>query len=216
MNLCEFLDYRRSCPICLATTLTTAFQSKKRQVIREENGRFLVLLNMDAIKKHHNSYKVGYSIDRANNQFCIEFYTKDDEWIEKESPIHLINRFKIFDKNQREYKIYKYCGNCNRYNYTSNKLTIDYKTCSIGELEINTEFFGLTQPINEGYKIYKLINRYFVNESVLFYTKADDEFLAQEHIHMVTHPMDIISLPIIKFTSKDEIINRISKLLVFS
>lgn len=221
MKLREFLNYRKNCPIC-NDPLTVAFHSERRQKIRYEDERMLILFPLEKIKKHHQNYKVGYSLGLDDNSLGVEFYTMDEERYCNNSPMFLITRFKELDQNLGVYKIYKHCHSCNGYTYASDYITLNYKKCSFGELTIHTEFFIVTKPASNGIKVFKILNYYASKETFLNYgivtvkhqyspfstrpIKGTDELDLDNNIHT----------SLIPFTSHDEVANRLDKLILFS
>lgn len=213
MNLQEFLNYKKECPIC-SSLLVTAFHSSKRQKHRYEDDRFLVLFDLNSIKKGQTTYKVGYSFGLKDNSFHIEFYTKDEIRFENETPLFLIDRFKLLDKNlTRSYKIYKHCGICNRYNYSSNEFVLNYKSCSTGDLSVHKEYAVMCRDTDNGCKVYKMLNYYSSNETWLNYGKSRSS-LDCDNVSLDFPGM--IKTGIIPFTTHDETIERLKLLITFS
>jgi len=215
MNLTEFVEYREQCPIC-DSKLHFIFHSKKWQSMRYEDDRLLVIFRMDSIKKHQQDYKVGYSFGMKDNSWYVEFFSKDQKRFEEESPEHLRNRFKELDKNLKYYRFYKYCTSCCRYNYSSNTFMLNQKTGHIDNLCLGNEYFGLSLPLEDGrYRICKLNNDYILNMSSISFSKEKSNVWARADSS--TNEMSFIQIPsLIKFTTHDETIARINKLMVFS
>jgi len=219
MNLQQFLQYKNNCPLC-GYTLTTSFHSQKRQKIKFENNRFLVIFTMDALNKKNKSYQVGYSIGLDDNSFFMEFYSRDGEHFDKQIPISVLDRFKSFNSNLTNYKIYRHCTECENYNYSSNYFTLNFITCNIGDLSVISEVFGLIQEYYDNWKLYKLVNYYDTNKSILNYDRISKyEFLHQlmdKRLNLNRFNFaNVIETNLIKFSSKDEIMERLGKLLIF-
>lgn len=215
MNLREFLEYRTICPICFSSnSLSLSFHSFKRQGYSIIDGRYLVKFDLRGIHKGQKPYKIGYSLSLDDNSFFIDFYTNTDICIENEAPIFLLNRFKQLDKNLKEYKIYKHCLICRRYNYSSNVFNFNYKLMNIGDLSINTEYFGLSSQINDGYKIFKLLNYYNSNESYLQYGITKDINQAMDTTH--SSLMKFLKLPLLKCPDAESYIKKITSLIILS
>lgn len=215
MNLRQFLEYKTHCPIC-KTQLVTSFHSIKKQVVRYEDDRLLVLFRLDALGKKQIDYKVGYSFGLDDHSWYVEFYTRDSVRFEKDSPDFLRERFKELNKNLGSYIFHRHCAKCYCYNYSTKSFDLSFKTGKIPEIEICLEYFGLGQHINDGYKIYKLLNDYEGNKSTLIYLRTNDPFWARSDCGATPSNMNMIQLSLIKFASKEETILRINKLLVFS
>lgn len=210
MKLREFLNYRKECPVC-QTSLITSFHSQKKQKSRYEDDRYLVLFDLNPLKSGSAKYKVGYSFGLDDNSLYVEFYTQQETRYQNETPFHLINKFKELDANLKTYKIYKHCTKCQRYSYSTDHFKLDYKACSIGEVSVNSEHIIMVQPINDGFKIYKLLNYYNSKETWLSYGKSKTDY----DLTTLDLP-NVLQTSTIAFTSHDETMNRISKLIIFS
>jgi len=216
MNLQEFLDYRECCPIC-SNKLVTAFHSQKRQVIKFEDGRLVVVFRLDGLKKHQIDYKVGYSFCLTDNTWYAEFYNQDDKRFEVDSPGFLRERFKELDKNLGGYKFYRHCGWCRRYNYSTNTFNLNFKTGGIDKLCMCMEYIGMSAPIDKGFKIYRMLNDYMSNKTTLLFGKQSDEEAAKYDASVGPKFLDLLETnSIIKFSSPQETADRIDKLIVFS
>jgi len=225
MNLKEFLEYRKICPIC-SDVLVTSFHSQKKQIIRYEDDRFVVIFRLDALKKKQINYKVGYSFGFENNSWHVEFYSQDDKRFENDSPNFLRDRFKELDKNLGQYKFYRHCTGCCCYNYSSQDFYLDYDLGLIEELIVNVEYIGMLQPVESGFKVYKLLNDYGGGKSTIVFGRHHSELIARSDAGVVNKGpfittsygsnLDMIQTPIIKFTSNEETMERINKLLIFS
>lgn len=226
MNLKEFFEYRQTCPIC-KDVLVTSFHSQKKQSIRYEDDRFVVLFRMDSLKKKGINYKVGYSFGLEDHSWYVEFYTQDDKRFENDSPNFLRERFKELDKNLGQYKFYRHCTGCCCYNYSSNDFYLDYDLGSINDLIVNVEYIGMLQPIETGFKVYKLLNDYGGSKSTIVFGKHPSENIARSDAGVVNKKphmsnyyssfnLDMIQVPLIKFSSQEETMERIRKLLIFS
>jgi hypothetical protein len=220
MNLQEFINYRKDCPLC-DSQLKLAFHSKRRQTHRYEDNRLLFVFDLNGLTNKQKNYKVGYSFGLEDNSYYIEFYSKNDQRFDNETPDFLRARFKEFNKNLLIYHYFKYCPRCRCYNYSSNSfnmMTTIYDKHNIGSLNVETEYIGMTKPaLFGGYKIYKLHNNYTDNKSILMFGKHTNEFAAEsDYIYNISQKLDMIETSIIKFTSKDETMCRLSKLILFS
>lgn len=184
--------------------------------MRYEDNRMLVMFRLDALKKKQIHYKVGYSFGLEDNSWYVEFYSQDEKRFEVDSPEFLRNRFKELNKNMKTYRFYKQCDGCSRYNYSSDGFQLDYQTQNIGELEISTEYFGLSLPTGNGFKIYKLLNSYTENKSVLSYCRGPSETQARWDMGFVGPNTNYLETSVIKFSSAKETTERIGKLIIFT
>ena len=214
MNLKEFLDYRRACPIC-NNNLTVSFHSNRRQLIRLENNKMVVIFRLEPLRRKHIVYQIGYCFDIESQSFSIEFYTQDHIRFEKDVPLFLLDRFRELDKNLKSYRIHKNCMMCRRYHYSSGKLIFDYKNCLVSGMEIELERIGLSQLTTNGYRIYRLDSFPKDSETHLNCWVSDHE---EEAIINYGCPWyaQKFSLPLIPFVSKEETTERLKTLLTFS
>ena len=219
MKLADFLNYKTECPIC-GGQLKTIFHSRKIQGQRIEDDRLVFIFRMNALNKGQSFAKVGYSIDANDNSIYIEFYNKNGEKFENESPEWLRIRFWELDKNLKGYKFYRECYNvgCKRYMYDSNSFIINYKSCNMGDLSIKSEHIGLCQSVDDGYKIFKMYNDFTTNKTNLTVFKDSTDLWAMVNSGIPFYGANAtdLSLPIIKFSSREETTERLSKLIVFS
>ena len=228
MNLQEWLNYHKNCPLC-AAPLTTYLHSTKRQAIKWEEGRMVVVFDLLSIDRRSSSrmrgeYKIGYSFHLTENQFCIEFYNKDGIRIEKEVQPHLMDKFKSLDSNLKIYRFYQQCNSCKRYHYSSGAFKLNLKDATLHFKEsfiVSSEYFGLIQAMEQGsktpFRIYRLLNCYTEKEigSHLTYwcTSIPHGTLSD---WTVPNEATFLDLPLIPFVSEDDTLDRIKKLIVFS
>jgi hypothetical protein len=197
MNLKTFLSYRDRCPIC-NLKLLTAFHSKRRQIIEEDNNILRIFYSLPSLS-FKIKYKVCYSINIEDNSIYVDFYNK--KLLTKIS-IELLKDFRNFDNNLKLYRFYKYCDNCETYSYSSNSFAIDYKNCSIGDLKINEEIFSLYHNNKLKYRLY---NNYEKEVSSILYGEFAPNWYTK-----------ILQVPLLKFSTQDKMIEKINKLIVFS
>jgi hypothetical protein len=180
------------------------------------------LLSMN--KKQCKDYNIGYSFGLDDNSFFIEFYSDDKKKFEDHIPIHLIDKFKAFNKSLKGYHFYRPCQSCKSYYYASNEFDLDLKNCNISceeEFGVAEEYFGFVQTISldneKPYRIYKLLNKYLPSENCSHLTFLDSMSPYDAHANW-TLPLDARSaeLSLIPFVNCEETLNRIKNLVVFS
>lgn len=221
MNLKEFINFRRNCPSC-NTPLVTSFHSKRKQKHRYEENRIVVLFDLKSLKKGQAHFKAGYSFGLEDNSFYVDFYTQDEELIEDQTHFFLMERFKDLDNNLGAYTFYRSCDNktCNRYFYASSSFNTDYKSCSIGDLDIFTEFVVLIQPTPDGYKICRMTNHPTGNETWLNYGRFSIEEWADPNISSASLAdqkfVNYLKTSLIPFVGYEETLKRVNKLLIFA
>jgi len=196
MNLKDFLNYREICPTCGAE-LKTVFHSKRKQIIRQEDGVFKVFFPLSQLS-FKSTYKACYCINENNNSIYIDFY-KENTPLTQVS-LEWLKTFKQFDFNLKSYQVYKTCEACINYSYSSNLFYIDYKNCSIGSLDIFKEAFTFTKNNN----FYKLYNDYHKQSSYILY--GNNEFYS-----------GFLDIPfLLEFSTTEKMVEKISKLIIFS
>jgi hypothetical protein len=218
VTLKEWMNYRKNCPFC-ESPLITYLHSGKRQSIRYEENRMVVVFPLTAKGKTTTDYKVGYSFGLIDSSFCIEFYDKNLIRYETETPLFLKKRFEELHKNLGNYKFYKNCGSCQKYNYISSLFTLDFKSCTLKTISVRSEYFGFIQNYGGGkdnrFRVYKLLNYYDIGESYINYHITSNVIDARgDHMNPVisTH----LQLPLIPFVSEEATLQRIKNLIIFS
>lgn len=209
MNLQDFINYRDKCLVC-NNQLKLVLHSKKIQSLRYEEDRIIFIFALNPLNHKLTSYRVAYSFGLQDNSFQIEFYSLGD-WRYEQVPDFLRDKFKDLHKNLKSFVFYKYCNICDCYNYSSNKLPLDLSGNQMGELMISVENISLIKTVNKNTKSYKLSNNYEDSKSTLLFRSFDKE---------ITNPAfsssDMINTPLIKISNKEDLIERIGKLLIFS
>jgi hypothetical protein len=79
----------------------------------------------------------------------------------------------------------------------------------------------MAQPFKDGFKVYKLFNDHINLKSTLLFGRHENDLIIKSDYGMVnfansSYKLDMIHTATIKFSSKEETMNRISKLLIFS
>lgn len=177
----------------------------KKQIIHNDDKRLIIIFELNSIKKGQITYRVGYSIDKQTNDFCIEFYDKNsinDKFYHK-VPIFLLKRFKEYDNNQFNYRLYKNCSSCQGYSYHSQYFTLNLSSPNLGQLNIHREFFQYLHYYNN--KNYNIIIENNPNNTTSF-----------SIINTDLNIFNMINVPKINFTTPEKVGNKLLKLLVFT
>jgi hypothetical protein len=214
MNLGEFISHRSHCPLC-GTALVTGFHSRRKQSISYEDNRVSVSFELDGLNQFQKDYKVAYSFGMNDPSFQIEFYEKGKEdAYHKVAPTFLMDRFKELHKNLKFFKFYRGCPTCSEYAYGSKQFNINLFAGSFEPLEIWVEQFGLSHPIDDYYRCYILTNYLIENRSELIIYKSE----GPHHNLDWSHPSQntTLQLALVPFISKEETVDRLNKLVVFS
>lgn len=214
MKLYDLLHYRDMCPICKDAPLATFFHSARRQQIKMEEDRLVVIFCLDSLKKKHIDYKVGYSFGLKDDSFRTEFYTKDDKRFENDTPRFLMDRFKTLNNNLKGYRFYRECVICRRYNYTSSRFDINLKGATVQNLYIKQESVSLDYEYKGDLKIFRLDNNLETQHSDLSCWNTTNP-LDRGLENSIPHEAMFMHLPLIPFVSKEETTERLKNLLTF-
>jgi hypothetical protein len=203
MKVQDFINYQTVCPVCENNTLNLNFLSK-RQILHRDGERLIVIFDLGSLKKGQKHYKVGYSIDKQTNDFCIEFYDKDsiDYKYYNEAPLFLLNRFREYNDSQQVYRFYKHCLVCKGYSYSSKYFRLDLSNPNLGEINVDYEVFNYLHMYNN--KQYNVVIRNEYDSSSFSIHPPDQQ------------EFNMFNAPRIKFTNPEEIGNKLLKLLIFS
>lgn len=215
MNLQEFIDLRKDCPMC-GTALITKFNSRKQKCKLEDN-RFISVFVMKGMSVNDQDYEVGYSFSMEDNSFMVEFY---NEWdMRNHASMYMCNLFKKYHANLSAgrplHRFIRTCGFCFKYEMDSKPIGLDLKTCTFGSIEKDDETFVWSTKTDEGFKFMLLDNYCDPNPYSEVCTWRS------EHDYRVENPIPsgkfiVKELPQIPFISKEETGNRLRKLLIFS
>lgn len=224
MNLNEFLSYRIYCPIC-NNKLITKFHSNRKQKIRYENDRLLVIYPMFSLKRTEKHYQAVYSFGMYTNEFYIDFYDKNGIKLEY-IPLSIISRFKSLNENLFRtttsglFQFYRSCNICNNYYYINNHIDpnlLNIKSC---DYSIYMEYFGLLQECKDGYNAYKLYNIYKDKKSCFVYGKINLENMSlyKKGFNVIKSNdfRNSIETELITFNNVEKTIERLNKLILFS
>lgn len=210
MNLHKFLNYRDTCPFC-DDKLNFVFHSKKRQACVADGADIRIVFDLKSIKRGQKNYKIEFVINRHTNSFYIEFYNKDMTPFDNQVPLFLLKRFEDFSDNQGYFRFYKYCDGCSKYNFQSQYFKLDYKNQTIEQTNIEIENFTFIEIDGNQRKMTKMTNYY--QDKATWITRAQNNLEDREDLLDFHDP---ICVSIIPFISKEETLNRINTLLVFS
>lgn len=205
MNLQEFLDYRTHCPLC-DEKLKKVFVSRTRQ-INKDNNNYVFVVELKSLKRGQKTFYAEIIVDTITNDFRVEFKEKDGRAFQDHVPTFLINRFMEFVEKCSPFKIYAHCK-CEKYFYDSQYFNLDFKSKLFSDLLIRSEDF-CDLKIND--------NLYF-NMTNFSLSKKTKLTLYKELFTETIFTPDYseITVPLINFTSKNKIIDRIKNLLIFS
>jgi hypothetical protein len=219
MNLQEFINYRKHCPIC-ESQLITQFHSSRKQNIKYENNKLSVFFSLPPLSRKQKTYKVAYSFSLQEFSLAIEFYSKDGAtWYHNKAEGFLRKRFLDLHLNleKTRFRFLRECTSCTQYSYYSNFFNINLRSASFENLFLHSESVGLTTALaEEGLnRIFRLVNIISEKKTYLFFWKGpvgDACVWLPIGIKGVTK----IESPLIPFVSKEETTNRLQKLIIFT
>jgi hypothetical protein len=213
MNLKQFMERGQVCPICSSNSMDLLSGFTCASPYRYENNNLIFTREMRALNKNNKHYKVEYCIDKITSEFTIEFILNDKRL--NYVPLSVLKRFKELDKNIRPYIFSRKCTNCKRYQYWSDLMVLNYKTCNLGDFNINFEYYGVYKKIESKYRIFKIDNDYINKKCIIHCIDSEDLYLAEFLNFPNDRPLTFNISPI-KFTTEHEITERLNKLLVFT
>lgn len=222
MNLRQFLDYRSTCPFCQGS-LFTSFrpQSGRRQGQRYEEGRLVNIFDLDSANGNHVC-KVGYSFGLDDSSFQVQFY--DGEELEKKSiTLSLLEKFVGLHANLKSFTFRKECRDkrCGRYYYGSQEFVLDLKGKELPQLTLHKERFGLIRQAQGCWRVMLLTNLHTQQQSIVRMLNREEKMEDTDSPAWALGnelPLreDDLLLPIIAFTSIEEVTKRVSNLVIFS
>ena len=211
MNLKQFMMHGQVCPICSSNSMNMRLDVAGIQAYRYENDDIIFTRNMKSLGKG-SSYVVDYAINGTTSKVKIEFFHKGNQ-LKNSISVDILSRFKKLDKNNSPHFFSRTCTNCNKYYYISNHLAIDFKTNSIGNIEIAEEFFGICKLVGSQYRVFRVHN--YLNKCQVVCLMAGNSGYAEVNVRPFGDNL-ILNLPPIQFTTEHELSNRINKLLPFA
>jgi hypothetical protein len=185
--------------------------------VRYEEDRLIVKFDLSSLNFSSKNYKISYSIGLNDNTWHLDFYNKENVKLKTSVPVSIIKKFKALHNNVGSYNFYKHCQSCFTYTYSSGPFELDFKNCTVSSLTVNNEYFGIADEIKnakqEKYKVYKIFNNFKDKSTTLMYSTSWYPTVVRYDSHMT---MNDLILPLLKFNSKDEFLNRINKIMPFA
>lgn len=226
MNLQEFIDYRKKCPVCQRDLIINLYSDKSKP-IKKEGDRLIIRVELRPLKRSKSrkptAYLTSYSFGLNDNSFKVEFYdnayAKDPYQPRKNVPDFLRNKFIDFHNNLKKigFKFFVECSDtaCQKYKRISENFIIDLKSSTYSSLEIKSEHTGLAHPLPEGYRIFLLHSYPSLNKSQLDFWK--DDIIPRGSLWggagtNVTH----LYLPLIPLVSAKETVERLNNLIIYT
>lgn len=212
MNLKQFMMYGQICPICSSNSMNMKMNLNKNQSYKYEGDNIVFMRAMT-----YNKNYIEYHIDKNTSKVKIEFYgSGKDKILLNDISLKKISNFKNLDKHTSPHFFSRTCANCKKYSYTSNNVSINYKTSLLEDLVIDQEYFGICKLAGSKYRIFRINNYYKKNKCEVICSLQDSAFYAEKDLYQYSSDQLIIKLPPIKFTTEHEVSNRINKLLPFA
>lgn len=215
MNLQEFINFRERCPFC-HLPLINKFISSRKQKIRFENDRLMIIIPIKGLRPTDPDYEAGYSFSLKDNSFAIEFYCEEDRY--ERISRYMRETFKEFHKNlsATKFRFIRACGFCFKYEVNSNIVDIDLKKSQYSSLNVYNESFLFTNKTSDDYKFILLNNRTedAGSASDLCWWKSSTDHRIEYTIPANANVKN--DLQLIKFVSKEETAARLNNLIIFS
>jgi len=224
MNLQEFLDFRKFCPVC-ETQLVTSFHSHRKQTVRNQNNKLEVIFKVEPLPKSSTVFKAGYAFDFTTPGFVVEFYDKNDIHLYDMVHKFYMDRFMELHKNLRTFRFYRDCTYCNQYSYLSTAVEMDFKTSTYGPLTVAFEELGMSKETEEDYQIFRITNVHSLDDfgrranvsapfTMLRVCRSSFE-RKSIRLDMPAESMTV-KLPLVSIIDPEAMVDRFSKLLVFA
>ncbi len=220
MSLKEFLEFRKKCPICDSPNLSVHFISKKKQEHSSDNISYTVKMPLLDLS-HQRQGDISYSFSLIDNAFHIDFHDIQGNKMQNFCPTSFLKKFIKLNSNIKTQYFYKLCGSCKRYNYISNPFRFDLKLAtvnnSLGKIGVDTEYLGLLQKRENDYKLFRVVNYFNFQKSVIEYGYDDKINSLYTEMDASEEPLfSNFEIPLINFVSEEKMIDRLSRLIVFS
>lgn len=223
-SLKEFIDYKSNCPICNGLlNLSFFFKSKSKINIQYDELVIDVPFSGFPLTKNRYSYTAKYYINPITNTFSIHFLDKNKQQYNLIYFSIIEKYFKFLESQANAIKFYKECTVCRKYNYSSNPLFINHKSCKIENISVATEYLCLSdlKSNNDFINIYKLFNYYTSNKSIIMNdlsTKSEYDRMGEFNVKQTPFKNFIEinnSIDLSNMTIK-ELINRLKLYLILS
>lgn len=219
----DFLNYNISCPMCSHSLSTRLFSFAPRESEYIDN-RLIIYKNLMSLHRRGENYNIGYSFS-PDNEFNIEFF--DSNFIiYNEVSLSKIKAFKELHKNlnniSNNFRFYRLCKSCCQYSYTSNNFHFDFEDQKISSVYPAVEYYSVSKPYNDKYKIYKITNDFIKSKSFIEFTIRDsvieyynNPWNSSSYWYLGT---ELIELPMMNLAnqSSEEILNKLELLITFS
>lgn len=169
---------------------------------------------MRGMRSCEPDYEVGYSFGMQDNSLSVEFY---NEWdMSNHVSNYMVKIFRDFHKNisSTRFRFLRTCGFCFKYELRSQPISIDLKAASYSSIDLATESFVFSTPIDNGFKFIRLDNHMEWNTSDMWWWR-------DEHDYKLDWPLKStcshrINLPFLPFSSKEETGKRLNNLITFA
>lgn len=209
MNLREFLEYRKQCPLC-DSKLDAVYLFNRTRFVSNIDGEVQVTIKLDPLSRMQKTYNVTYCLGLDSNLFKVEFSNKDSVRYQDKIDIFLHERLKDLNKNMKGYSFLQVCNDCRNYHYVSSKFNLESTMSTYPSIDIHYEQFTLIQSLSGSKaKIFRLTNY-----------ESQSELMIREEYHVFgetnTAKFETLMLPLIPFVSKEQTLERLKNLLIFS
>jgi len=178
--------------------------SKSDNNIKYINNKLNIELTISSFllsPKKKTSFMVHVILDMDSNDFEVEFLNATNQSLDAVS-LERIAAFKTYCSGINPLSLYKDCGICKSYHYSSD-INFDYDTHQVRSYQINYEYLNCIKDTNLGCKRYRLYNNYRVDKCTLI-------------IELDGHADQMINASIIDITNTSDLLNQFEIMSVFS
>lgn len=215
MNLKEFIDYKHHCPLC-NFSLKTLLHSDRRQSSETDidSVSFVFTVLPAAIQKLPR-YKVKYIFNLYEPKFRVEFFNEANKYIDAVS-LSRIQSFVYLHNNLKAFRFLRVCSRCARYEYVSHKFDLALGQV-VPAITPDYEVYCLQHTIDDEYtRAYQLINSIETKRTLLGFWKEDGISESCNYARERNPNGTYIDLSLIPFVSKEETVERLNNLLIFT
>ena len=203
MTLNDFLAYKEFCPCC-NSKLNFHCMSKSNHNIKYINNKLNVeipIVNYSLSPTKKTSFTIHLVLYMDCNYFEVDFLNAISRSLEAVS-LERIDAFKTYTTSINPVSLYKDCGICKNYKYSTD-IFFDFTTGKVISYRVDHEYIFCTKVSDLGTKKYALYNNFFVDKSTLI-------------IAVEGHTDQQISTSIIPITEPAVLLGQFDMLSVFS
>lgn len=212
MTFERFFKFKTTCPLC-NDQLHSYFISKKRKISEFNDDWYQISINLNSLRpKADYNYTAIIFINKKDNSFFVDFLKKDNSLLGSCVPLSVLRKFKEFIKAVNNLNVYRFCNSCEQYNYISNNFKLRYSESIVEELDVNLEHVNLVEPVEDGYKHYRLYNNYIDKKSEVYYAKSELYQIPRWNLDFRSPKVKTSLIG----TPKTDMLDKLKKIILFS